>query len=1009
MNFRTLIVPALVLAFFIAPYSTQASFLSSNLTLGSKGPEVTALQTTLKSLGLFNEEISGYFGPVTLNSLKTFQKNASLSQSGAIDSDTHSALNSYQGFNDASTASRVRGAYTTQFTRTLRVGSRGDDVTLLQTFLLQNSYMSASPSGYFGQLTKAGVKAFQIANGLEPVGFVGPATRAKLNAILSGGTTTTETHPTDPVISTHPDAPTLSFNSDTSSVVSGGTVLISWSSTGATSCTASGEWSGSRAVSGSTRSGAITSAQTYILMCSGAGGSVSRSFTVSPVIAPTPDTSPVPTPVPVTHGPTVTLTAAASSVLSGQAVRLSWVSTNATSCTASGGWSGTKSTQESTLVYPTSATTYTLVCSGTGGTASHSVTVAITAPVITPTPTPTPATAAPTVTFTANPSSITSGQNAVLSWTSTNTTSCIASGHGWTTNQATSGSATVTNLTANQTYTLICTGVGGSTTKTVTVSVSTTPAPTPTPVPTPTPTPAPITSGGTGATAADTSRLTARGIVLPSAGGGSQMSTSAGNMTLQGSAGNETLYNLFAPGATLIGGAGDDVYVTSWAVDTITELSNGGIDGIIYYGDGPPLRLPANVENLSANGGILVGNGLNNYIAGGNNRDNVIDGGAGDDVLVGGTTKNTFIVTAGNGNDAIVGFKTGTGGDVVNLRGYNGMTTYTAIRSRMSVLGNDTSIDLGNGEILVIRNVSPSQFVVTNFFVPLDLASFNLAFDDEFNSFSRCVATDRYTNSCAGGVWRTNYKGTWAGAYADMAGRNLNGEEEIYMDPEFPGVDQNGTLRTTALGVNPFQIVNGSLRITAKAESAATQAAMWNHKYSSGAITTRGTYTQTNGYFEMSAKMPKGQGIWPAFWLLSADGLWPPEIDAIEMVTDPTLYYASLLTTSATPSGCNVCQAKVPTPDLSQGFHRFGVDIENDRIKYYFDGEQVGDQPTPADMMNRPMYMLANLAIGGSWPGTANPAVLPANMDIEYIRTYTHTPGQQVITPASIVAANPNF
>src|SRR4030095_7896236 len=77
---------------------------------------------------------------------------------------------------------------------------------------------------------------------------------------------------------------------------------------------------------------------------------------------------------------------------------------------------------------------------------------------------------------------------------------------------------------------------------------------------------------------------------------------------------------------------------------------------------------------------------------------------------------------------------------------------------------------------------------------------------------------------------------------------------------------------------------------------------------------------------------------------------------------------------------------------MSLGYHTYGVDWEPDYITYYFDGQQVFKAPTPADM-NEPMYMIANLAVGGYWPGNANSTTpFPAQMKIDYIRAYSNTP-----------------
>jgi hypothetical protein len=174
--------------------------------------------------------------------------------------------------------------------------------------------------------------------------------------------------------------------------------------------------------------------------------------------------------------PTVTLTASPDSVAAGQFSLLTWTSTNATGCQAGGGWTGAKTTNGSQSVAPDSTTSYSLACTGAGGTTSQSTTVTVVP--------------APTMTFTANPATIASGQSSTLTWSSTNASACAASG-GWSGAKATSGSQGV-SPTSTTTYTLTCTGIGGSDSASATVTISTTPAP---PTVTLTANPTTITSG----------------------------------------------------------------------------------------------------------------------------------------------------------------------------------------------------------------------------------------------------------------------------------------------------------------------------------------------------------------------------------------------------------------------------------------------------------------------------------------------------------------------------------
>ena len=141
---------------------------------------------------------------------------------------------------------------------------------------------------------------------------------------------------------------------------------LSWTSTNATSCSASNGWSGTKGTSGSESTGNLTSSKTYTIICTGAGGSANDSVTVN-VSAPT-------TP------PTVDIKANGSdgpiTIDYNTAATLSWTSTNATSCSASNGWSGGKATSGSESTGNlTSSKTYTIICTGAGGSANDSVTV----------------------------------------------------------------------------------------------------------------------------------------------------------------------------------------------------------------------------------------------------------------------------------------------------------------------------------------------------------------------------------------------------------------------------------------------------------------------------------------------------------------------------------------------------------------------------------------------------------------------------------------------------------
>jgi hypothetical protein len=137
-------------------------------------------------------------------------------------------------------------------------------------------------------------------------------------------------------------------------VSSGGSSTLTWTSANATDCTASDGWSGAKGVSASQRLADLKATQRYTLTCTGPGGSATASATIG-----------VDEPV-----PTVTLEATPQTAILGQSVALTWTATNVAGCTVSGGWSGARDLSGSELIVkPAQTQTYSIACTGLGGTA----------------------------------------------------------------------------------------------------------------------------------------------------------------------------------------------------------------------------------------------------------------------------------------------------------------------------------------------------------------------------------------------------------------------------------------------------------------------------------------------------------------------------------------------------------------------------------------------------------------------------------------------------------------
>ena len=253
-------------------------------------------------------------------------------------------------------------------------------------------------------------------------------------------------------------APSIKISASTSNPVTGQPLTLTWSSTQADSCTATGPWSGIQPLQGQlTLTTSNSGSFDYTLSCTGAGGSTSAHATV--MVAPLNNGAPPPSP------PSIIITLPSSNLVLGQPTTLTWSSINATTCMASGSWNGLEGISGSQVISPSAlgSWVYALNCSGPGGSVTRTVGLTVTA-------TSHPGTS-PTVALSLSPSTMVAGQSASLSWTTNNVSSCTASGD-WKGNEALNGSMTLAPTTAGyHTYNLSCTGSTGNATNSATLNV----------------------------------------------------------------------------------------------------------------------------------------------------------------------------------------------------------------------------------------------------------------------------------------------------------------------------------------------------------------------------------------------------------------------------------------------------------------------------------------------------------------------------------------------------------
>ncbi len=185
---------------------------------------------------------------------------------------------------------------------------------------------------------------------------------------------------------------------------------------------------------------------------------------------------------------------------------------------------------------------------------------------------------------------------------------------------------------------------------------------------------------------------------------------------------------------------------------------------------------------------------------------------------------------------------------------------------------------------------------------------------------------------------------------------------------------------------------NGHLAITAREEFYMGQ------PYTSARIVTRDLYEFAYGRVEARIKLPVGQGIWPAFWLLGADFEtigWPQcgEIDIMEYLGhQPTTVYGSLHGPGYS-GGASYTQSYVlETGGFNDDFHVFAVEWEADVIRWYVDDILYSTLTTqdisPNEwVFDHPFYIILNVAVGGNWPGPPDAATeFPQTMLVDYVR-----------------------
>ena len=203
-----------------------------------------------------------------------------------------------------------------------------------------------------------------------------------------------------------------------------------------------------------------------------------------------------------------------------------------------------------------------------------------------------------------------------------------------------------------------------------------------------------------------------------------------------------------------------------------------------------------------------------------------------------------------------------------------------------------------------------------------------------------------------------------------------NNELQLYTD------------QATHSGIDKTDDVS-ALRITAVEESAGA--------YRSAKLTSQNKISVRFGRVDVKAKMPSGQGIWPAIWMLgdNIDEIsWPGcgEIDIVEILgQEPDRMYSTVHFTNSENSLESIQGESNNFGDLSADYHVYTVEWTPEQIRFLLDGTMINELAIEDDMKEflRSFYIILNVAVGGYWPGNPdNTTVFPQQMLVDYVRVY---------------------
>ena len=218
----------------------------------------------------------------------------------------------------------------------------------------------------------------------------------------------------------------------------------------------------------------------------------------------------------------------------------------------------------------------------------------------------------------------------------------------------------------------------------------------------------------------------------------------------------------------------------------------------------------------------------------------------------------------------------------------------------------------------------------------------------------------------------------------------------------------NNELETYTSRIANSSVENGRLVIKALKETFTGPDGI-TRNYTSARLLTKNKFSQSYGRFEARIKVPYGQGIWPAFWMLGDNidtARWPNcgEIDIMEHIgKEPSIVHGTLHGPGYSGgSGISAAYTLPVGQKFSDDFHTFAVEWEPNVMRFYVDGLLYKTR-TPADLppgtkwvFDHPFFIILNVAVGGTWPGNPDETtVFPQQMLVDYVRVYQRSPKSQ--------------